>query len=344
MSKSLTSARSAASVVALCAAIAAVLAVASPALAEPSAGTTFYAGAEFDDQDSQRFDAGLSFLSAGGTGVDVAGSWTDTDWTGGGLSSSYLYGLLTHDFGRFGLGAGARHMRDEDLSETLGLLGAAFVDFESARLLAMLETRDTDFDEAPFTATGEDIGMPDITSVSGTSKCSVDSLGYGLALDATMERWSFYASAMAYDYDSQACAVEITSVDGGSTGGGGGGMGGGGEGKYGVKGPMAERMVVGAAAPLAGYTSTLVPREAALLESSIMMGAGFELGSRGTVGLEFYHEVEEFAPVETDTLLGYWTFDLGQSYALEFSVGISDTDGYDQATFVGLRFYASMGD
>jgi len=344
MSKSLTGARSATSVATLCAAVAAVLGVASPALAENGAGTTFYAGAEFDDQDSQRFDAGLSFLSGGGTGVDVAGSWTDTDWTGGGLSSSYLYGLLTHDFGRFGLGAGARHMRDEDFSETLGFLGAAFVDFESARLRAMLEARDTDFDEAPFTATGADVGLPEITSVSGTSKCSVDSLGYGLALDATMKRWSFYASAMAYDYDSQSCAVEITSIDGGSTGGGGGGMGGGGGGMYGVQGPVAQRMVVGAAAPLAGYTSTLVPREAALLESSIMMGARFELGPRGTVGLEFYHEAEEFAPVETDTLLGYWTLDFSESFALELSAGVSDTDGYDQAAFVGLRLYASAGE
>jgi hypothetical protein len=208
----------------------------------------------------------------------------------------------------------------------------------------MLEARGTDFDEAPFSATGEDIGMPEITSVSGTSKCSVDSLGYGLAIDATMERWFFYASGMAYDYDSQECAVEITSIDGGSTGGAGNGGNGQGSGPYGVKGPMAERMVSAAAAPLAGYTSTLVPREAALLESSIMAGAGFGLGSRGTVGLEFYHEVEEFAPVETDTLLGYWDFELGESFALRLSAGVSDTDGYDQAFFLGLRIYASMGD
>ena len=342
MSKPFTSAHCAASVGALCAALAAMLAPA-PALADRSPGTTFYAGAEFDDQDSQRIDAGLSFLSEGGTGVDVAGSWTDTDWTSGSLSSSYLYGLVSHDFGRFGVGAGLRYMRDEDLTETLGFLGTAFVDFESARLLAMLETRDTDFDEASFTATGEDIGLPEITSVSGTSKCSAGSLGYGLALDATMERWSFYASAMGYDYDSEECTVEITSIDGGSAGGGGNG-GGMGAGPYGVKGPMAERMVAGAAAPLAGYTYTLVPREAALLESSFMAGAGFALGSRSTIGLEFYHESEEFAPVETDTLLGYYSFDLSESFAMEFRVGISATDGYDDATFVGLRFYASPGD
>ena len=346
MSKSLTSARSAASVVAMCAAIAAVLGVASPALAEPGAGTTFYAGAEFDDQDSQRLDAGLSFLSAGGTGVDVAGSWTDTDWTGGDLSSSYLYGLLTHDFGSFGLGAGGRHIRDEDLTETLGLVGVAFMDLENARLTATLEARNTDFDEAPFTATGEDIGVPDITSLSGTAKCSVDSLGFGFAVDTSFDRWSFYAAVAGWDYDSESCAVEVTSIEGVTSGGGGmgGGMGGNGTGHYGVRGPMAMRLVSGAAAPLAGYSWTLIPREAALLESSIMAGAGLEVGSRGTAGVEFYHEAEEFAPVETDTLLGYYTFDLSRRVALEVSAGVSDTDGYDNAAFVGLRFYASMGD
>jgi len=346
MSKSLASARSAASVVALCAAIAAVLGVASPALAEPGAGTTFYAGAEFDDQDSQRFDAGLSFLSDGGTGVDLAGSWTESDWSEGDLSSNYLFGLATHDFGRFGLGAGGRYIRDEDLTETLGLVGAAFMDLESTRLTATVEARNTDFDEAPFTATGEDIGQPDITSLSGTAKCSVDSLGFGLALDASFDRWSFYAAVAGWDYDSESCAVEVTSIEGGTSGGGGmgGGMGGNGTGHYGVQGPMAMRLVSGAAAPLAGYSWTLVPREAALLESSIMAGAGFEVGSRGTLGVEFYHEAEEFAPIETDTLLGYWTFDLSESFALELSVGVSDTDGYDQAAFLGLRFYASMGD
>lgn len=71
-------------------------------------------------------------------------------------------------------------------------------------------------------------------SLSGTAKCSVDSLGFGFAVDTSFDRWSFYAA-----------------------------------------------------------------------------GAGLEVGSR---------------------------------VALEVSAGVSDTDGYDPAAFIGLRFYASMGD
>jgi hypothetical protein len=331
-------ARSAASLIA-----AGVLAaLATPALAATSPGTTLYAGVEVDDQDSQRIDLALSALSEGGTGLDLAASWTDTDWDTGDLSSTHVFGLVTHDFGRFGLGGGARYLRNEDYAETLGLVGAAFVDFDRVRLTARIEARSTDFDATSFTASGEDLGLEDVVSVSGTSKCSVDSLGYGLVLNASLDRWSFYGSAMAYDYDSYSCKVEITSiVDGGGGNGNGGSPGPGWQG--GVKGPMAERLVSATAAPLAGYTSTLLPREAALLESSIMVGAGVDIGSRSGLGLEFYHEVEEFSSVEADTLLGYFDFDVSERVTLELTIGATDADGYDTAVFVGLGVYAGVG-
>ncbi len=250
---------------------------------------------------------------------------------------------MTHDFGRFGLGLGGRYLRNEDYAETLGLVGAAFVDFEQVRLTARFEGRSTDFDATSFTASGEDLGLEDVVSVSGTSKCSVDSLGYGLALDATLEKWSFYASAMAYDYDSYSCKVEISSiVDGGGGGGGNGGSPGPGW-QGGVKGPAAERLVTATAIPLAGYTSTLLPRESALLESSVMLGASVEVGSRSLLGVEFYHEVEEFAPVDANTLLGYFDYDVGSNMTLELTVGATDADGYDTAAFVGLGVYADFG-
>lgn len=317
-------------------------ALATPVLAGPTPGTTVYAGAEFDDQDSQRLDLALSTLSEGGTGLDLAAAWTDTERDTGDLSSTHVFGLVTHDFGRFGLGGGARYLRDEDYAETLGLVGAAFVDFETVRLTARIEARSTDFDATSFTASGEDLGLEDVTSVSGTSRCSVDSLGYGLVLNASLERWSLYGSAMAYDYDSYSCKVEITSiVDGGGGNGNGGSPGPGWQG--GVKGPMAARLVGATAAPLAGYTSTLLPREAALLESSVMVGASVDIGSRSGLGFEFYHEVEEFSSVEADTLLGYFDFDVGERLTLELTVGATDADGYETAVFVGLGVYAGLG-
>lgn len=325
-----------------------ILAVAaSPAEADRTPGTTFFAGGEFDDQDSQRLDLALSALSDGGTGLDLVAARTDTDWSTGDLSSTHVFGFVSRDFGRFGLGGGARYIRDEDYSETLGLVGAAFWDFERVRLTARLEGRSTDFDQTSFTVSGDDLGLVDVVSVSGTSRCSVDSLGYGLALDASFDNWTFYASAMGYAYDSHGCRVEITSiVDGGTNGGGGMGGNGGSPGpgwQGGVKGPMAQRLVAYTAAPLAGYTSTLLPREAALLESSVMAGASFGIGSRSSLGAELYHETEEFAPVDATTLLGFFNFDVGPNVTLELTVGATDADGYDTAAFIGLGVYVDVG-
>jgi len=325
------------------------LAVAAPpALADRMPGTTFFAGAELDDQDSQRLDLALSTLSDGGTGLDLAAAWTDTDWSTGDLSSTHVFGLISHDFGKFGVGGGARYIRDDDYSETVGLIGVAFWDFETVRVTARLEGRNTDFDQTSFTVSGEELGLEDVVSVSGTSRCSVDSLGYGIALDASFASWSFYASAMGYEYDSYDCRIEVTSVvDGGTGGGAGGGMGNGGSPgpgwRGGVKGPAARQLVTFTAAPLAGYTSTLLPRDAALLESSVMAGASFGLGSRSSLGAEIYYETEEFAPVDAATLLGFFNYDVGSSVTLELTVGATDADGYDTAAFIGLGVYVDVG-
>jgi hypothetical protein len=325
--------------------VAGTLAVAaSPALADRMPGTTLFAGAEVDDQDSQRLDLALSTLSDGGTGLDLAAAWTDTDWSNGDLSSTHVFGLVTHDFGKFGLGGGARYIRDEDYAETLGLIGAAFWDFDGVRVTLRLEGRNTDFDQTSFTASGEELGLVDVVSVSGTSRCSVDSLGYGLALDASFDNWSFYASAMAYDYDSHDCRIEITSVvDGGTNGGAGNGGSPGPGWQGGVKGPAARQLVTFTAAPLAGYTSTLLPRDSALLESSVMAGARFGIGSRSSLGAELYYESEEFAPVDATTLLGFFNHDVGSKATLELTVGATDADGYDTAAFIGLGVYVDVG-
>jgi hypothetical protein len=95
--------------------------------------------------------------------------------------------------------------------------------------------------------------------------------------------------------------------------------------------------------PLGGYTSTLVPREAALLESSFMIGASVAVGARSTLGVELYHDTEQFAPVDSSTLLGYFSFGLTESLSLEFTLGAREADGFDSATFAGLRLSATIG-
>jgi len=313
--------------------------MASVAMESPGSAT-FFAGAEFDSQDSQRLDLGMTLRSGGGTTLNLTGSRTDTETETRDLTSNHAFGKVTHDFGRFGLGAGIRHMEDQGLTSTLGLLGTAFVDLEQVRITATLEGRETDFDDAVFTASGADLGLEDVTTASGTAACSVNSLGYGLGIELAQPRWTLYASATVFDYSAYKCAVEVTSTTGATPGA----PAGPGRAPFGIARPgIVTQLAAGITRPLGGYTSTLVPREAALLESSLMIGAGFALGARSTLGVELYHDTEEFAPIESTTLLGYVTFELTEALSLELNLGAREADGFDSVTFAGLRLSATVG-
>jgi len=78
-----------------------------------SSGSAFFTGIEIDDQESHRIDLGMALESSRGTGFDLLGSRSAAGAASLDVSSTYAFGQLTQDFGRFGLGAGVRHVRDE---------------------------------------------------------------------------------------------------------------------------------------------------------------------------------------------------------------------------------------
>lgn len=314
---------------------------ASAADQESSSHSTVFSGVEVDSQDSHRVDMGFALESGLGTRFDLFGSRSDASAEALDLTSTHAFGQLTHDFGRFGLGAGVRHMRDENLSRTLGYLGSAFVDFADVRLTATLEARGTDFDDTPFTVEGSEVGLTDVTSASGIATCSVDSLGYGLGLNVVRPAFSFYASATAFDYSSYECGVTVMSTTAGPT-----------TSPVGPSERAPVRVTVPAAvtqlasnttASFGGYSSTRVPREGALLESSLMLGASFALGERSTIGIELYRDSEEFAPSDTTTALAYLAFPITRSVSMDVTVGASDGDLLENTAFAGVRLTARFG-
>lgn len=324
------------------AALLCALAPAAAAAPDPnaSASSMFFTGVELDNQDSRRFDLGLSLLSGGGTGFELLGSRSETERDVLDVSSTYAFGQLTHDFGRYGLGAGVRHARDEDLSKTLGYLGSLFLDAGSARLTVSLEHRSTDFDETPFTASGADLGLTDVTSASGVAACSVESLGYGLALRVARPSFAFYASGSAYDYSSYDCSTTLTSTTSGTTSTPTG------PGRAPVRVTLPSTVTQIAAPVLTsfgGYSSTRVPREGALLESSVMLGASVALGARTTLGAELYRDSEEFAQNDTSTALAYVAFRLTPSVSVDLTAGASESDLQDNTAFAGVRLSARFG-
>lgn len=315
--------------------------MATAADAGQSADATFFTGAELDNQDSRRFDLGMSLRSARGTRFDLAGSRAETDSDALNVSSTSAMAKLGRDFGSVGIAAGVRHVRDEDISQTLGWIGEAFVDFASARVTATIESKSTDFDETPFEASAAELGLAGSGNVSGTAECGVDAMGYGLRVSVDRATWSLYGSAMHFEYSADDCSAAVASADSG--------------GPEGAEMP-ASQMPIAITRPevlsafgsivtsrLSGYSATLLPREAALLERSLMVGAAYALSSGSTLGIELYRDSEQFAPAETTTLLGYFAFALSRVVSMELSLGATDTELLDNSVFAGLRFSASFG-
>jgi hypothetical protein len=302
---------------------------------------TVFTGVEVDNQDSHRLDLGLALEWGRGTRFDLVGSRSEAGAASLDVSSTYAFGQLAHDFGRVGLAAGVRHMRDEDLSKTLGYLGSAFVDISAVRVTASVEARSTDFDDTAFTAPAAGLGLTGVTSASGTTACSVDSLGYGLGLTVVRSKVSFYAAGTAYDYSSYECDATVTSTTTGTT-----------TTPVGASARRPTRVTLPASARqlaanvtsrFGGYSATRVPRAGALLESSVMAGARFALGARHALGVELYRDREEFSRSDTTTALAYLAFPFTRSLSMDFTLGASDSELLDSVVFAGVKLTGSFG-
>lgn len=300
-----------------------VLVLAVPAAsAESQAGALLMAGIEVDDQDGRRLDAAMSISSRRGTRLDLLASRTQADLGAGDFASTHVFGQVTRDFGRLDAGIGLRYVRDEGVARTRGLRVAAGRDFAAARLSFDVEWRDTDLGSSPFTVSGAELGFDALPSVSGSADCGVQSLGYGLGVDVSRSRWSVYGTARVFDYSGYSCDVTLDVA--GS--------------RLASTRPRLFRLLSDRLLDrLESYTTTRLPPEAALLESSLAVGASIEAGARATLGVEFHRSREEFAPVESDTVLGYAELRLSGTVSVELTAGLERASGYADTTFIGLR-------
>jgi hypothetical protein len=299
-----------------------------------------YSGAEVDDDDGTRFDLGASISTRHGTLYSLAASRAEVDSQAESLVSTSAVLGVDHDFGRFGVNAEVRPMRQDDVSESLSWLAGAYADFDLLRLGATFEWRDVEFDQTTFTASGAELGLSGITSATGTADCSVKSAGYGLSGRLDRPRWSVYASATGYDYSGYDCASNLTALTIGST-----------------VVPVApgsrapidarrqglfRRMAARLTRRFDGATASRIPRETALLESTLMVGAELATGTRTTFGAEIYHDSDEFAPDATQTFLGYLDYRATEVVSITVTLGSSNSDSLGRFNFIGLRASASF--
>lgn len=295
--------------------------------APPVNAASIYAGGEWGDTDSQRLDAGAVFRYRTATVFSVSMSRGEAALLEGQAVSTYATARVTHDFGSFGLGAGVRHGEVENISDTLGWFASAFYDYRDIRIVAEIESRDSELANYSFT---EDFG-PGLGVVSGVSGCDVASIGYTAQFTLGRPRWSLYASARGYDYDDYECDLVSAQLDDSGPPGRGRGR------------ALGRRLAAGALQRVSGFASRLMPRESTLLESSASLGAMMPFSDRWYGGLELYHDVEKVGGSDFATALAFAGLRLRDgTWNIEVSLGHTAVDVIDDTTFVGLRVTAEL--
>lgn len=299
-----------------------------------------YSGGEVDDDDGSRIDLGLSVSTPGGTTYTLAGSHADVDSEAGPLVSTAAAAALEHDFGRFGLSGGIRQVREADVSKALTWLGSVYADVEPVRLGAAVEWRNIDFDDTPFTVSGSDLGLTGVTTATGTAACSLTSTGYGVNGRLNQPRWSLYGSAIAYNYSGYDCASTLTAL---TVGGSQIPVTAGSRAPIAVRHPVIfQRVAANVTRAFDGLTASRIPRETALLESTLMLGTEVTTSARTTVGAEAYRDADEFAPTKTTTFLAYLDWRVTEAVSITSTIGTSDSDSLGRLQFLGLRATASF--
>ncbi len=297
--------------------------------APPNNTASIYAGGEWGDTESQRIDAGAVFRYHAATIFSASVSRGEAELLESQAVSTYATARVTHDFGSFGLGAGVRQGEVENVSSTLGWFASAFYDYREVRIVAEIESRDSELARTSFT---EDFG-PGVGVVSGTSACDVASIGYSAQFTLGRPRWSLYAAARGYDYADYECSLVSADLPESGLP----------ERSRGRGRALGRQLAAGALQRVSGFASRLMPRESTLLESSASLGAMMPFTARWYGGLELYHDVQKLGSTDFATALAFAGMRLnGGVWNTEVSLGYTAVDVIEDTTFIGLRVTAEL--
>ncbi len=307
-----------------------VMVVSVSQAADPPAPTsvTVYAGFEIGDNDSRRIDAGtrVQFLEAWSASAAVTRS--NFELPGVSATSTSASAKVARTLGAFNVGAGIRRGEIEDVSRSRAWFATAAFDHRELRFGLEIEARDTTLDPSAFT---EDLGGG-IGVVSGTSRCSVDGIGYQGRVDLDRPTWSLYGSLRVYDYDDYDCILDITV----------GAPPGNGPPPRARGRALGRRLAAATIDQVIGATSRRVPRESALLDSSAGLGLTLPVGGQWIGGVELFRDVERVDGSDYLTAATFAGRRLNATWRAEFTLGYSMADAIDDTAFAGVRVTAAL--
>lgn len=301
----------------------------APVVAQDAAdGWLLSAGGEIDEDGGYRVDAGVTWLPSESTTVTLLAGTADTSTDLNDFYSRAASIAVDHSFGNAGLTADVRWWGDPDLFESTTLAGSVYWRQAGWRVALRGEFRQSDFEKFTF-----DVQIPIrgvLVPVSGAADCDLDNSAYGLSIGHSGETWSAQMSGLQYEYSSPDCALTDVVLPP----------------QAGNLPPLTQAIfrrianaVLNRGAELLGSQLT---RDNGFLDYSIWGSLAYRSGLR-SFGLDYFHDREEFAGSEADTIIGSVTFPVSARLDLEFRLGATDSDLEGMVSFVGLTLFAYLG-
>jgi hypothetical protein len=301
----------------------------APAFAQDAVdGWLLSAGAEVDENDGYRFDAGATWLPSESTSLTLLVGTADTSTD---LIDSYSRAArlgVDHSFGSFGISADVRWWGDRELFESTALAGSLWLRRSGWRMVLRGELRQSDFEEFSF-----DTQIPirgELVAIAGAAECGLDNSGYGASVSHTGKAWSVLLSGMQYEYSSTDCSLTDVTLPP----------------QVGNLPPISRLIFRRLASTVllrgAHLLGSQLTRENGFLDYSVWGSLRYRSGSRN-FGLDYYHDREEFENFAADTLIGSVTFPVSARLDLELSLGATDSDLEGTVAFVGVMLFAYLG-
>jgi hypothetical protein len=286
------------------------------------------AGAELDDEDGYRFDLGATWAPTRATSINAYAGSADTSADFNDFTSRIASLGIDHSFGQLGLSLDVRWWGDSELFDSSALAGTLY--FKEARWRFALhgELRESEFDPFAF-----DVRIPIrgvLVPVSGSAECGLDNSGYGASLSYTGKSWSVAAAGTQYEYSATDCSLTSLSIPP----------------QAGDLPPISREIFrrIASAVLMRGaqLLGSALTRENGFLDYSLWGSVAYRWGLN-SLGLDYFHDREEFQGLVADTLIGSVTFPVSNRLDLELRLGATDSELSGTIAFAGLTLFVFLG-
>jgi len=312
-------------------ALALALCAATPpvsAAADGPAAWLLSLGGDIDEDGGYRADAGVIWAPSLVTSLTAQAGSADTSTDLEHFKADLATIGFDHFFGRFGMNVDARWWDQHDLFSSTTLGATLYYREADWRVGLRAEARRSDLDQFDFSAVVPIRNV--LVPITGQGKCSLENTALGITVSRTGKAWSGLVSGINYDYSTADCDLTGVALPT----------------QAGNLPPISRELfrrlatrVLQAGAQLIGSELT---RENGFLDYTVWGALGYR-SSLMTLGVDYYHDREEFAGEQADTLIGSITFPVSDRLDLELRIGASDSDIEGRVVFAGLTLLAYLG-